>query len=103
MALQGVDCVGACLGATTAFFNAVNWMESRAWDGRLAIVVCHPVAVISSNCRGSLPASSGASALALVAARSVFPLQVASDIAVYPEGPARASGGAGAAAMLIGT
>jgi hydroxymethylglutaryl-CoA synthase len=39
---QGVDCVGACLGATTAFFNAVNWMESRAWDGRLAIVVRPP-------------------------------------------------------------
>jgi len=60
-----VDCVNACLGATAAVFNAVNWMESRAWDGRLAIVV-------------------------------------ASDAAVYPPGPARASGGAGAVAMLIG-
>lgn len=64
-AVQGVDCVNACLGATTAFFNAVNWIESRAWDGRLAIVV-------------------------------------ASDVALYPPGPARASGGAGAVAMLIG-
>ncbi len=55
----------ACLGATTAVFNAVNWIESRAWDRRLAIVV-------------------------------------ATDAALYPPGPARASGGAGAVAMLIG-
>ena len=40
---QGVDCVNACLGATTAVFNAVNWMESRAWDGRLAVVVASDV------------------------------------------------------------
>lgn len=60
-----MDCVNACLGATAAVFNAVNWMESRAWDGRLAMVV-------------------------------------ASDAAVYPPGPARASGGAGAVAVLIG-
>ena len=105
MASQGVDCVGACLGATTAFLNAVNWMESRTWDGRLAIVVRHPVAIKQSQ--GQAP-----SRRAMVHAHSRrqqpsaqvrLPLQVASDIAVYPEGPARASGGAGAAAMLIGT
>lgn len=58
--------MNACYGATAGLFNAVNWMESAAWDGRLAIVV-------------------------------------ASDEAVYAEGPARPSGGAGAIAMLVGT
>lgn len=65
MAMQGVDCINACYGGTAALFNAVNWVESRSWDGRLAIVV-------------------------------------AADIAVYAPGPARASGGCGAVAMLIG-
>mmetsp|Transcript_7051 Transcript_7051/g.20648 ORF Transcript_7051/g.20648 Transcript_7051/m.20648 type:complete len:641 (-) Transcript_7051:554-2476(-) len=63
--VQGVDCVSACFGGTAAVLNAVDWMEGRAWDGRLAIVV-------------------------------------AADAAMYPPGPARASGGAGAVAMLIG-
>ena len=62
---QGVDCISACFGATAAVFNAVDWIESRAWDGRLAVVV-------------------------------------AADAATYPPGRARASGGAGAVAMLIG-
>ena len=46
-------------------FNAISWVESRAWDGRLAIVI-------------------------------------AADIAVYAPGNARATGGCGAVAMLIG-
>ena len=64
--LQGVDNVNACYGGTAALYNAVNWVESRAWDGRYALVV-------------------------------------ASDEAVYDEGPARPSGGAGAVAFLVGT
>lgn len=64
--MQGVDCINACYGGTAALFNAVNWIESRSWDGRNAIVV-------------------------------------AADNAIYAPGPARASGGCGAVAMLIGT
>lgn len=45
--------------------NALSWVESSAWDGRLAVVI-------------------------------------AGDIAVYAEGAARPTGGAGAVAMLIG-
>ena len=30
----GVDVVAACYGGAAALFNAVNWVESRAWDGR---------------------------------------------------------------------
>lgn len=63
--LEGVDTTNACYGGTAALFNAINWVESSSWDGRLAIVVC-------------------------------------GDIAVYAEGSARPTGGAGAVAMLVG-
>ncbi|EJT97852.1 hydroxymethylglutaryl-CoA synthase [Dacryopinax primogenitus] len=63
--IEGIDSKNACYGSTAALFNAVNWVESSSWDGRLAIVFC-------------------------------------GDIAVYEEGAARAVGGAGACAMLIG-
>ncbi|KAK6063591.1 hydroxymethylglutaryl-CoA synthase [Seiridium cupressi] len=63
--IEGVDTVNACYGGTNALFNAVNWVESRSWDGRDAIVV-------------------------------------AGDIALYAEGNARPTGGAGCVAMLIG-
>ena len=63
--VEGVDTSNACYGGTNALFNAVAWIESSFWDGRLALVVC-------------------------------------GDIAVYANGPARCTGGAGAVAMLIG-
>ena len=65
MDIEGIDSKNACYGSTAAIFNAVNWIESRSWDGRNAIVF-------------------------------------AGDIAIYAEGSARAVGGAGACAMLIG-
>lgn len=63
--IEGVTSINACYGGTNALFNTLNWMESKAWDGRLGLVVC-------------------------------------ADLAVYEKGPARATGGAGAVAMLIG-
>ena len=63
--VEGVDSTNACYGGTAALFNSISWIESSAWDGRLALAVC-------------------------------------ADIAVYASGPARATGGAGAVAMLIG-
>ncbi|CAG9325177.1 unnamed protein product [Blepharisma stoltei] len=63
--IEGITTINACYGGIQAFFNTVAWIESRAWDGRLGIVV-------------------------------------AADIAVYERGPARATGGAGAVAFLIG-
>lgn len=63
--LEGIDTTNACYGGTAALFNAINWIESSNYDGRLALVVC-------------------------------------GDIAVYAQGPARPTGGAGAIAMLIG-
>lgn len=63
--LEGIDTTNACYGGTAALFNAINWIESSSYDGRLALVVC-------------------------------------GDIAVYAEGSARPTGGAGAIAMLVG-
>ena len=63
--IVGVDNINACYGGTNALFNAVDWIESSAWDGRDAIVV-------------------------------------AGDVAVYSHGAARPTGGAGAAAILVG-
>ncbi|PYH95674.1 hydroxymethylglutaryl-CoA synthase [Aspergillus ellipticus CBS 707.79] len=43
--LEGVDNINACYGGTNALFNAVNWVESRSWDGRDAIVVASDIAL----------------------------------------------------------
>ncbi|KAI1138337.1 hydroxymethylglutaryl-CoA synthase [Hypoxylon sp. FL0543] len=42
--LEGADTINACYGGTNALFNAVNWVESRSWDGRDAIVVASDIA-----------------------------------------------------------
>ncbi|XP_039295597.1 hydroxymethylglutaryl-CoA synthase 1 [Nilaparvata lugens] len=63
--IEGIDTTNACYGGTAALFNCAAWLESSAWDGRLA-------------------------------------LAVAADIAVYAEGSARPTGGAGAVAILLG-
>ena len=43
--IEGVDTINACYGGTSALFNAVNWVESSAWDGRDSIVVAGDIAV----------------------------------------------------------
>lgn len=43
--LEGADTVNACYGGTNALFNAINWVESRSWDGRDAIVVASDIAL----------------------------------------------------------
>lgn len=43
--LEGADTINACYGGTNALFNAVSWVESRAWDGRDAIVVASDIAL----------------------------------------------------------
>ncbi|CAE6457158.1 unnamed protein product [Rhizoctonia solani] len=73
--IEGIDSKNACYGSTAALFNAINWIESRSWDGRNAISR-------SWDGRNAI----------------VF----AGDIAIYAEGGARPVGGAGACAMLIG-
>ncbi|OQR90979.1 hydroxymethylglutaryl-CoA synthase, partial [Thraustotheca clavata] len=47
--LEGVTSVNACYGGTAALFNSVAWVESRAWDGRYALVVCGDIAVYAKG------------------------------------------------------
>lgn len=43
--IEGADTINACYGGTNALFNAINWVESSAWDGRDSIVVAGDIAV----------------------------------------------------------
>ena len=43
--IEGVSSINACYGGTNALFNSFNWIESQAWDGRLALVVMSDIAV----------------------------------------------------------
>jgi hydroxymethylglutaryl-CoA synthase len=43
--IMGCDTTHACYGGTSALFNAVAWLESSLWDGRLAIVVTTDIAL----------------------------------------------------------
>lgn len=61
--LSGVDCINACFGGTAALMNSVAWMESREWDGRLAIVVAADIAVYA---KGPARPTGGAGAVAIL-------------------------------------
>lgn len=61
--IEGVDNINACYGGTNALFNAVNWIESSAWDGRDAIVVAGDVAVYG---KGAARPTGGAGAVAML-------------------------------------
>ena len=36
--VEGIDTTNACYGGTSALFNALNWVESSAWDGKCCIL-----------------------------------------------------------------
>lgn len=61
--VEGIDTTNACYGGTAALFNAVSWIESSAWDGRLALVVAADNAVYAS---GSARPTGGAGAIAML-------------------------------------
>ena len=61
--IEGATHLNACYGGTAAFFAAVAWVESSAWDGRLAIVVS---ADIARYARGVARCTSGAGAVAML-------------------------------------
>ncbi|XP_043463417.1 hydroxymethylglutaryl-CoA synthase 1 [Leptopilina heterotoma] len=60
--IEGIDSTNACYGGTAALFNAIAWVESSAWDGRLAIVVAADNAVYA---KGSARPTGGAGAIAM--------------------------------------
>ncbi|THH17363.1 hypothetical protein EW146_g3433 [Bondarzewia mesenterica] len=61
--IEGLDSKNACYGSTNALFNAVNWVESRSWDGRNAIVFAGDIAVYAEG--GARPVG-GAGACAIL-------------------------------------
>lgn len=61
--ILGVDCINACFGGTSAFLNAINWIESRDWDGRFAMVVVSDIAKYE---KGPARPTGGAGAIALL-------------------------------------
>lgn len=61
--IEGVDTVNACYGGTNAMFNAVNWVESSAWDGRDAIVVAGDIALYA---KGNARPTGGAGCVAML-------------------------------------
>jgi len=63
--IEGIDTTNACYGGTSALFNAINWIESSSYDGRLAIVVIADIAVYAA---GSARCTGGGGAIAFVVA-----------------------------------
>ncbi|CAK8685535.1 unnamed protein product [Clavelina lepadiformis] len=61
--VEGVDSINACYGGTNALFNAIAWVESSAWDGRLALVVCGDIAVYA---KGNARCTGGAGSVAML-------------------------------------
>lgn len=61
--IEGIDTKNACYGGTNALFNAVQWVESSAWDGRYALVVAGDIAVYQS---GSARPTGGAGVVAML-------------------------------------
>ncbi|CAG0917932.1 unnamed protein product [Notodromas monacha] len=61
--MEGIDTINACYGGTSALFNAVNWIESSAWDGRYALVVMGDIAIYGP---GNGRPTSGAGAVAMI-------------------------------------
>lgn len=61
--IEGVDTVNACYGGTNALFNAINWVESSAWDGRDAIVVSGDIALYK---KGNARPTGGAGCVAML-------------------------------------
>ncbi|KAJ7781978.1 hydroxymethylglutaryl-coenzyme A synthase N terminal-domain-containing protein [Mycena maculata] len=61
--IEGIDLKNACYGSTAALFNAINWIESRSWDGRNAIVVAGDIAIYA---KGAARPAGGAGACAML-------------------------------------
>ncbi|KIK00493.1 hypothetical protein K443DRAFT_100277 [Laccaria amethystina LaAM-08-1] len=61
--IECIDSKNACYGGTAALFNAINWIESRSWDGRNTIVVPGDIALYAES--AARPAS-GAGCIAIL-------------------------------------
>ncbi|CCC69005.1 hypothetical protein NCAS_0C00150 [Naumovozyma castellii] len=61
--VEGIDTLNACYGGTNALFNSLNWIESSAWDGKDAIVVCGDIAIYD---KGAARPTGGAGVVAML-------------------------------------
>jgi len=61
--IEGIDSKNACYGGTAALFNCINWVESKSWDGRYALMVAGDIAVYAEG--ASRPVG-GAGAVAIL-------------------------------------
>lgn len=61
--IEGIDTKNACYGGTNALLNSIQWIESSAWDGRLAIVIAADIAVYA---KGNARSTGGAGAVAML-------------------------------------
>jgi hydroxymethylglutaryl-CoA synthase len=66
--VEGCDCIQACHGGATAVTNALNWLESRSWDGRYAVVVMSDIALYAAT--AARPTGGAGSAAVLVGANA---------------------------------
>ncbi|KAM6530085.1 hypothetical protein FALCPG4_008210 [Fusarium falciforme] len=71
--LEGIDTIHACYGGTNALFNAVNWVESRSWDGRDAIVVASDIALYKED--ASRPTGGAGCVAMLIGPNAVLSLE----------------------------
>lgn len=85
--------MNACYGAVTGLYNAVKW-PTCLLQGVDNVNACYGATAGLYNAVNWVESRAWDGRLAIV---------VASDEAVYGEGPARPSGGAGAVAFLVGT
>lgn len=37
--IEGIDTTNACYGGTAALINAINWVESSSWDGKMMMMI----------------------------------------------------------------
>ena len=61
--VEGVTSTNACYGGTAALLNSAAWIESSAWDGRYAVVVCGDIAVYE---KGPARPTGGGGAVAIL-------------------------------------
>lgn len=61
--ISGADHLNACYGGIAALLDAVSWIESAEWDGRLALVVAADIAVYE---KGPARPTGGAGAVAIL-------------------------------------
>ena len=65
--IEGVTTVNACYGGTAAVLNSCAWVDSEAWDGRLALVVAADIAVYAE---GPARPTGGCGAVAILIGRN---------------------------------